>query len=237
MEHIDRIIPKGKWEFDEEVTKVFENMLERSIPQYEMMRDLCFGMSKGFVKEETDVLDLGCSKGDSLARLIDYCGDRNKYVGVEVSKPMLKAVRKRFEHLINKGTVQIIDMDLRKDFPIVKASLINSVLTLQFIPIEYRQRLIQNIYNSLIPNGAFVFVEKILGNNADLNDLFVSVYYELKKDNSYSEEEIERKKISLEGVLVPATAKWNEELLRMAGFKAIDCFWRCLNFSGWIAIK
>lgn len=29
----------------------------------------------------------------------------------------------------------------------------------------------------------------------------------------------------------------NEDLLRMTGFKKIDCFWRCLNFAGWIAIK
>lgn len=45
------------------------------------------------------------------------------------------------------------------------------------------------------------------------------------------------KRKSLEGVLVPITAKWNEELLESAGFSQIDCFWRCLNFAGWIAIK
>ena len=42
---------------------------------------------------------------------------------------------------------------------------------------------------------------------------------------------------SLEGVLVPVTASWNEELLAKAGFKQIDCFWRWMNFAGWIAIK
>ena len=49
--------------------------------------------------------------------------------------------------------------------------------------------------------------------------------------------QIADKRKSLEGVLVPITAKWNENLLKECGFKQIDCFWRCLNFAGWVAIK
>ena len=86
-------------------------------------------------------------------------------------------------------------------------------------------------------SGAFVFVEKVLGNTADLDDLMVKLYLTLKGKNQYSDKQIERKKMSLEGVLVPVTAKWNEELLKMAGFKEIDCFWRWMNFAGWVATK
>ncbi|MGH3921557.1 MAG: hypothetical protein ACRDS1_01640 [Pseudonocardiaceae bacterium] len=42
----------------------------------------------------------------------------------------------------------------------------------------------------------------------------------------YTQEEIDRKRLSLEGVLVPVTAKWNVEMLRAAGFQQVDCFWR-----------
>ncbi len=31
--------------------------------------------------------------------------------------------------------------------------------------------------------------------------------------------------------------RWNEEILQAAGFRVVECFWRCLNFAGWIAIK
>lgn len=30
---------------------------------------------------------------------------------------------------------------------------------------------------------------------------------------------------------------WNEEILRSSGFNHFDCFWRLLNFAGWIAVK
>jgi tRNA (cmo5U34)-methyltransferase len=36
---------------------------------------------------------------------------------------------------------------------------------------------------------------------------------------------------------VPVTAAWNEDLLQQAGFRHVECFWRWLNFGGWIAVK
>jgi tRNA (cmo5U34)-methyltransferase len=54
---------------------------------------------------------------------------------------------------------------------------------------------------------------------------------------TYSQDEIARKALSLEGVLVPITAKANRDLLKGAGFARVDCFWRWCNFAGWLAIK
>ena len=59
----------------------------------------------------------------------------------------------------------------------------------------------------------------------------------MKANNGYSQDEIDRKRYSLEGVLVPLTAKWKEQLINSAGFRYTDCFWRWMNFAGWIAIK
>lgn len=112
-----------------------------------------------------------------------------------------------------------------------------SILTLQFVPIEYRAKILRTMYNSLKFGGAFLLVEKVLGNTADIDDLFVKEYYAMKNRNGYSYEDIQRKKASLEGVLVPMTDSWNREMLRNAGFSQVDCFYRSLNFSGLIAIK
>jgi tRNA (cmo5U34)-methyltransferase len=55
--------------------------------------------------------------------------------------------------------------------------------------------------------------------------------------HGYGEDEIERKRLSLEGVLVPQPAAWNEAVLRDAGFVDVECFWRCLNFAAWVGVK
>jgi len=236
-EHRDHVLPTGKWQFDAEVTDVFEEMLRRSIPQYDVMRKAVFEIAARFAREKTAIIDLGCSRGDALDPLVNRFGAYNRFVGVEVSQPMLEAARKRFQGYIDCGVVSIRDMDLRHQFPPERASVILSVLTLQFTPIEYRLKIVREAFNALIPGGVLILVEKVLGTSADLDAMLVGLFHGMKRDNGYSQEEIDRKRLSLEGVLVPVTASWNEQLLHQCGFSEVECFWRYLNFAGWVAVK
>jgi len=247
----DEIIPTGKWTFDKSVTDVFDDMLKRSIPDYSTMRSLCFEIGKRFIKrdEKNVVLDIGASRGEALAPFVEYVQSYEKYYppfveyvdrksefhAVEVSEPMRMSMLERFSDI---DSVFVSGKDIAKDFPNIIANLILSVFTIQFIPINYRQQILRNIYKSMTEDGAFIFVEKVLGSNADIDDLFTSLYHTHKKtEGHYTAEQIERKALSLEGVLVPVTSSWNESLLRNAGFSSVDCFWRCMNFEGWIAVK
>lgn len=233
----DNVIPQGKWTFDSDVTAVFDDMLARSIPQYEVMRQACFEIGCRYVKRKTDIIDLGCSRGEALAPFIDKFGAQNRFVGVEVSQPMLEAARSRFKGFIDCGVVDIRSLDLRSEYPPSAASLTLSVLTLQFTPIEYRLQILGRIYDSLVDGGALILVEKVIGASAKLDELMVAVYYDMKRRNGYTEDQIQRKRLSLEGVLVPMTAHWNEEMLGVTGFRQVDCFWRWMNFAGWVAVK
>lgn len=230
----DKIIPNEKWKFDSSVVEVFDDMLERSIPSYHEMRELVKKIGFEYAKINTAIVDIGCSKGEAIAPFISRFGDELQYFLYDVSEPMLNACKERF------GTgeeIHIEKFDIRNGIPKTKASVILSVLTLQFTPIEYRHKIIKSIYDSLTPDGVFIIVEKVLGNTSEIDELFVKQYYEMKSDNAYTQEQILSKRKSLEGVLVPITAKWNEDLLRETGFKQTDCFWRHLNFAGWIARK
>ena len=70
-----------------------------------------------------------------------------------------------------------------------------------------------------------------------LKDCGYEVKVRLMKAKYMGVPQIRDKRKSLEGVLVPVTAKWNEDILRQCGFRKVDCFWRCLNFAAWVAIK
>lgn len=238
MQTVDETTPGDKWKFDASVTAVFDDMLARSIPQYEVMRKACYDLACHYAQPHTIIADLGCSRGEAIAALVDKFGVHNRFVGIEVSAPMLEAARQNFQGLIDCNVVDIREWDLRrKDYPLSNVSVTLAVLTVQFVPIEYRLRLLRNIYQSLNSGGALILVEKVLGATADLDSVMVDTYYALKAQNGYSQEQIERKRLSLEGVLVPVTARWNEEMLVSCGFAEVDCFWRWMNFAGWIAIK
>ena len=224
-----------KWQFDEEVTAVFDDMLERSIPDYYNMRELVHKLTKKYAKPNTVILDLGCSTGGAIKKSINELPN-NFFIGIEVSEPMRQKAKEIFKGI---DRVTILNHDLRNGLPKIgeKVSVILSVLTIQFTPIEYRLNIIKDVYKTLSDGGVFIFVEKVLGETAEIDNTLVELYYELKGENGYTHEKIQKKRKSLEGVLVPVTSSWNIELLRKSGFQNIDCFWRNLNFAGYIAIK
>lgn len=229
----DQILAGDKWVFNGDVATVFDDMLSRSIPQYDVMRKACFDIGKQYAQPNTWIVDLGASRGEALAPFVETCED-NHFLGVEISDAMYYAARARFA---GNERVIIRQDDLRYRYPEEQASVTLSVLTLQFTPIEYRQRIIRQAYKHTVSGGALILVEKVLGATAELDAVMVDLYYALKGENGYTPEQIERKRLSLEGVLVPVTAKWNEELIRTAGFAQVDCFWRWMNFAGWVAVK
>jgi len=233
----DETKPEGKWVFDAAVADAFDDMLARSIPEYVQMRKLCFSLGCKLVKDGTAIIDLGCSRGEALAPFVNKFGAFNSFIGVEVSEPMLAICRSRFKGLINVGIVDIRNLDLRASYPPMMASLTLCVLTLQFTPIEYRQKIVRNVFKHTVSGGGLLLVEKVMGAFAETNDIMVEEYCKIKEENGYTKDQIDRKKLALEGVLVPVTAKWNEELLCSAGFRQVECFWRFLNFAGWLAIK
>ncbi len=230
-------LPGTKWEFDSSVTHVFDDMLQRSIPHYAEMRQLTGAIAKKFYQPGTHVVDLGCSLGGAIAELIDELGTDASFLGCEVSEPMRTEAIERFGDLIDSGVVTITDTDLRTDYPDVPASVTLCVLTLMFVPIEYRQRIVHDAWTRTVPGGIFLMVEKVLGDNAVVDELLTGMYLDWKASQGYSQEEIDRKRLALEGVQVPITASWNDQLLRRAGFQSVDCYWRSGKFAGWLAIK
>lgn len=233
----DNYVPTKQWEFNKEVTDVFPNMLSRSIPGYDSMRELVYRMARNYVKEGTNVLDIGCSTGISSELLIKSFGAKCNFVLTDVSEPMIAKCREKYSKEIQDGYVNVKYSDLREKLPVKGCSLILSCLTIQFTPIEYRQFIFKNIYESLEPGGALILVEKVMGNSDEIDNVLIKEYYDIKRENQYTEEQIKTKRRSLEGSLVPLTINMNEQLLNISGFRKVDTFWRYLNFVALIAIK
>lgn len=157
----------------------------------------------------------------------------NNFLLVDNAPAMVEACEKRFQADVN---VTVRQGNIWEYLPFEqKSSLVLSVLSMQFMPTSYRPRMLKQIYDGLTDGGALIFVEKILSENMD--DLMVDLYYEMKRENGYSDEQIMSKRRSLENVLSPLKAEWSVDMMRTAGFRQVDMFWRCLNFCGWIAVK
>jgi tRNA (cmo5U34)-methyltransferase len=233
---LERDLEEGRgWVFDEDVAAGFDDMLERSIPQYPVMREVVTDVAHQFVRNDFTVVDLGCSLGEALRPLAQRNPSTTlRFLGVDASEPMVQMARAR---LGADPRVAVVQGDLRTWYPDRTACVTLAVLTLQFVPIEHRQAVLRRAWRQTIPGGALVVVEKVLGQSAVTDELLVRLYHGRKAAAGYSEDEIRRKALSLEGVLVPVTYEWNVELLRSAGFAHVEGIWRFLNFAAWVAIK
>jgi tRNA (cmo5U34)-methyltransferase len=155
----DEIIPGKEWSFNEDVANVFDDMLTRSIPGYENMRENVIKMISPVITNGGYILDLGCSHGEMIAKLIKDLGSSMyvNYVGVDSSTAMVSKARTRFadDERVTIVHANIADAEMQR----LRYDTILSVLTMQFIPIEHRQHILKQIYDALTPNGCFILVE------------------------------------------------------------------------------
>ena len=66
----------------------FDEHIEKSIRGYSQLIDDVISLSRYFIEDETNVIDIGCSTGKMTKALIDYNLDHSKtasYIGLEIA--------------------------------------------------------------------------------------------------------------------------------------------------------
>lgn len=223
--------------FDEEVTAVFGDMLERSIPFYFEIQNMIVDLAEEFAVEGASIYDLGCSTGTTLALLARRLRDRKIYLcGVENSLPMLQKAEENLNALKIKN-YRLEQQDLNNGVKMENAAVVILNLVLQFVRPLNREKLVKDAFAGLRDDGCLILVEKVTGTDPRLNRKFIDCYHEFKKRNLYTDKEIARKREALENILIPYRMEENIELLRRSGFETIETFFRWFNFCGLIALK
>ena len=216
----------------------FDEHIEKSIRGYSHLIEDVVSLSRYFVEDETNVIDIGCSTGKMTKELIDYNLDHSqeaKYIGLEIAEGFEKDLDKRKKELSYYDYVQFLSDDARW-YEYSNCSLVTSIFTLQFMPKTDRRELLQNIYNGLNEGGAFIFAEKTICENALVQDMITFNYYDYKR-KSFDTEDIMDKERTLRHMMKPNTWREIEDMLLSVGFSVIQPFWRNHAFVGAIAIK
>ncbi|WP_457596237.1 carboxy-S-adenosyl-L-methionine synthase CmoA [Hydrogenimonas sp.] len=223
-----------RFEFDEKVAAVFDDMIERSVPFYRHNLSLIVDLIARRLEPGMRVLDLGSSTGALLIELARRSPEGCELVGIDNAPAMVELARKKAEALGAAATFLHEDI-LRCDFG--RADIVVASYTLQFIrPIE-RPGLVRKIHDALAPCGLFIFSEKVVMAQRWLDKQIVDIYHDYKKAQGYSETEIMRKREALENVLVPYTIEENRRLVKGCGFREVDTIFQWANFATFVAAK
>ncbi|MDD5359195.1 MAG: carboxy-S-adenosyl-L-methionine synthase CmoA [Sulfurovaceae bacterium] len=233
----DNVFEKAKdkkFEFDESVATVFDDMLSRSIPFYDEVQKLIISFILENQKDGKKVLDLGSSTAKFLIDLHSRMNTKMHLKGLDNSEAMLKQAMAKCKAY--DAEIELILADLIT-YNFDKQDFITSNYTLQFIRPIQRASLVKKIYNSLQSGGYFIFSEKVVFEEKKMDKIMIDIYYNFKKAQGYSTYEISNKREALENVLVPYTIEENIKLCSEAGFENVTTIFQWANFVTFVAQK
>ncbi|RTZ65110.1 MAG: carboxy-S-adenosyl-L-methionine synthase CmoA [Aquificaceae bacterium] len=223
--------------FDEAVADVFPDMLRRSIPGYENIIAMLGVLARCHVQDNTRVYDLGCSLGAATLSVHRQTRELSlQHICVDNSAAMIKRCASTLKRHMPAASVELICDDIQR-IPIKNASVVLLNFTLQFLPKTTRLVLLKNIYKGLNSGGVLILSEKLLYDDAEVNQLFIQWHHEFKRANGYSDLEISQKRAAIENVLIPDTLNTHQTRLTEAGFSHVHQWFQAFNFSSLIAVK
>ena len=219
----------------------FDDHIEHSIRGYKNLLDDIVSLSRNFVEDETNVVDIGCSTGKLTEAFVhsnqNFCKYAN-YIGIELAPSFFEELDKRYERMTNEYYWANIDFQKKdvRQFKFENCSLVTSIFTLQFMPRKDRFDVIKNIYDGLNFGGAFIFAEKTVCEDSRLQEMITFNFYDYKRKHFEASDILEKEK-TLRNMLKPNTWKELEGMLECAGFKTAQPIWRNHMFVCAIAIK
>ena len=240
---IDKVFSKKKevietFEFNEEVTQVFDDMITRSVPFYNEIHRIIVDIYKKIKFKDEVIYDLGCSTGSTI-KLLHQALPNSKsspfFIGVDNSPSMIDECGRKLSN--EKDISYELIQGKIQDIELKSSKLIIMNYTLQFIPKELRLQILKKIYKSLQKGGIFIMSEKIKPECFNVHTLYTDLYYDFKRRNGYSNLEIMQKREALENFLTPNTIREQKNLLGAAGFESFETIFQWYNFASFIGIK
>lgn len=215
-------------QFSFKTVENFDKHIDLSIPNYSFLAKQCSQYADYFIRDYTNVVDLGCSSGKFLLNLNNR--ENVNYYGYDVADNLFLEHDITNVHLENKD---LVSMSRNDEYP-NDISFAISLFTLQFLPPIERHNVIKSISNKMPKGAAFISCEKIYSTNAKLQDITNSIYYQFKQE-SFTADQILSKERDLRKIMTPQSLKDSMQQLECVGEPNV--FFMSYNFVGIIAIK
>lgn len=227
----------NKFSFNEHVVDVFPDMINRSVPGYQNMISGVGKIANLLCEESPVIYDLGCSLGSvSLSIAKTMVHKQPRIIGVDNSQAMIERCQQHIDAFSFGRCISLLQADL-VSLSLVPCNMVVLHFTLQFVVPEQRQSVLNKIYNKLSVKGILVLSEKVSISDMELDQSFVELHHEFKRENGYSDLEISQKRTALEDVMKLDNIETHKVRLAKAGFSKITVWYQHYNFLSIIAIK
>ena len=239
---VDNLFAKSRattsgFRFDEQVVKVFPDMIARSVPGYELVVPMIGLLARRYAQPDSRIYDLGCSLGAaSIAMSLSLRSNDVEIIAVDNSEAMVARCKKNVAENCAPVPIQVLLQNML-DTPIENASVVVLNFTLQFLDREQRQTLINQVATGLRDGGVLIISEKICFEDQQEQVQQTDWHHDFKRTQGYSDLEIAQKRNALDEVLRPDTETVHFERLQQAGLNNPRRWFQCFSFVSYIAFK
>ena len=219
----------AKFEFDGEVAKVFQDIAERSIPNFHAAHAAHVSMAGSLLsKPGCRILDIGASLGHFYDHVLQAEHYDTVYVAVDNSKPMCDALEKKHHeahvHCMDLCSDEFQNLIAGPPFDIVVCNYI-----LQFLPPERQIGMLVDAAR-VTAKGGLLFLGHKSQHTGSLGDLAHEEYIKFRLGNGYTREEVEAKTKALKGSMFPMSHQFVMGVLR-SEFSQVQETTRFMMFS------
>ena len=232
----NRALTSG-FKFDDQVVKVFPDMIARSVPGYELVVPMIGLLARRYAQPGSNIYDLGCSLGAaSLAMGGAVRAKDVQIIAVDNSRAMAEQFKKSLGDLDACIPIRVFEQDILKT-NIENASVVVLNYTLQFLDRGLRQAMLERIASGMRKDGVLIISEKICFENTSEQTSQTTWHHDFKRTQGYSELEISQKRDALEDVLRPDTEQAHFQRFKDAGFSRAYRWFQCFSFTSYIVFK
>lgn len=228
---------KDKFEFDAEVSAIFDQIAVRSIPNYKLAHSMHASIAADHLKDGGSVLDIGASRGEfyhSLFRRYSKLGGMPSNLSLtatDVSHDMCQIMRDTLPG------VTIMQQDLMEN-PFLQSTakydFINCMYVLQFLP-EFAQGLILTKMCTMLKPSGILSIGQKEAKPGVIGDCLHRHYIEFRLENGYTQAEIDAKTHALKNSMWPMTHEAFMGVLNDFGMRNITTITRSGVFATYIA--
>jgi tRNA (cmo5U34)-methyltransferase len=214
----------SSWTFDTpEIANTFDSHVREQLPWYDMVTDAVVYIVRNYLTESNTVVDIGASTGNMVDKLMPLLLERKAYAhAIEKSPTMVDVLKRRFE---NHHNVSITQADIRHD-SVQPAQVYVLFLTMMFIPVHERQRVLNALRANLLKGGVLVVVDKVCDHGGYFATVLKRLGMHWKIQQGAELGAVTTKEMSLAGVQIPLDPV-------MLGADAQQ-FFRMGEFAGWV---
>lgn len=211
------------WTFETlEIANTFDNHVREQLPWYDMVTESVAYIIKNYLSENDTVVDIGASTGNMIEKILSLVQERSCYItAIEKSESMFDKLKNKYA---NESCIELVDSDVM-DIELPKAKVYILFLTLMFIPIHQRQKLMQRIKDKCEEGGVIIIVDKVCDHLGYFSTVLKRLTMHFKLLQGAKPEDVLIKEMSLAGVQIPI------DISLLGDAKE---FFRMGEFAGWV---